>query len=92
MIKVSAAVKQSGGKFAYNISGWDSDGYFSGKLKRYKDFFQLYEHLQVRFEGLYIPHLPPKKAIGNTDTKFLEERRTYLEEFLLNMSKHDYLW
>jgi len=35
--------------------------------------------------------LPPKKAIGNKDVKFINERRFYLERFLKKMSPFDFL-
>ena len=32
--------------------------------------------------GVYIPPIPPKKAIGNKNDKFLEERKHFLQRFL----------
>ena len=32
--------------------------------------------------GMYIPPIPPKKALGNKNDKFLEERKYFLERFL----------
>jgi sorting nexin-1/2 len=33
-----------------------------------------------------VPALPPKKAVGNKDIKFIIERRYYLERFLKKVS------
>jgi hypothetical protein len=44
-----------------------------------------------RWPGVYIPKVPPKKAIGNKDMKFIIERRYYLERFLRKLSKYDFL-
>lgn len=38
-----------------------------------------------------IPKLPPKKAIGNKEVKFIYERKFYLERFLRKCAKYDYL-
>jgi len=35
--------------------------------------------------------VPPKKAIGNKDTKFINERRYYLERFLRKLSISEFL-
>jgi sorting nexin-1/2 len=40
---------------------------------------------------MYIPKVPPKKAIGNKDMRFILERRYYLERFLRKLSKFDFL-
>lgn len=39
-----------------------------------------------------MPEIPPKKAIGNKTLDFIEERRFLLQEFLVSLSRHEYLW
>lgn len=38
-----------------------------------------------------IPKVPPKKTIGNKDVRFVNERRYYLERFLIKLAKYDFL-
>jgi hypothetical protein len=38
-----------------------------------------------------MPLMPQKKAIGNKDIKFINERRFYLERFLKKMSAFDFV-
>lgn len=38
-----------------------------------------------------IPLVPPKKAMGNKDAVFLQERRFYLERFLRKLAKYDFV-
>ncbi len=45
-----------------------------------------------RYPGLYVPQTPPKKAIGNKGAPFLESRRLFLYQFLLKLTKIDYLF
>jgi sorting nexin-1/2 len=47
--------------------------------------------LEQRWPGIPIPQLPPKKAIGNKDVKFINERRFYLERFLKKMAAFPFL-
>ena len=63
------------GVTVYEISGYDKMGFFESKIKRYRDFSSLHEMLLSNYQGLFIPILPPKKTLGNKETKFLEERR-----------------
>jgi hypothetical protein len=42
--------------------------------RRYSDFFALREKLLERWPGVYIPNIPPKKTVGNTEGKFIEKR------------------
>lgn len=85
---VSDPVK--GGHVTYTVKGYDEDGPFEG-AKRYNDFFHLRGAILTRWPGIYCPPIPPKKAIGNKDDKFLEERKHYLERFLLLTSKIDHI-
>jgi sorting nexin-1/2 len=39
--------------------------------------------LSSNWPGIYIPSVPPKKAIGNKDIEFIVERRYFLERFFL---------
>ena len=91
-VKVSDPQLSAQGKTEYKLTGWDKTGFFSDVSKRYKDFHTLHEVLQERFKGLYVPQIPPKKAIGNKDDKFIEERRALLQEYLRNINRHPYLW
>ena len=45
----------------------------------------------MRWPGIPIPSIPPKKAIGNKDLKFINERRFYLERFLKKMSGFEFM-
>jgi sorting nexin-1/2 len=63
---------------------WEGD-------RRYNEFHKLHEKLDQRWPGIPLPMLPPKKAIGNKDIKFINERRFYLERFLKKMSAFDYI-
>ena len=40
---------------------------------------------------MYIPAVPPKKAVGNKDVQFIIERRYFLERFLKQISQLPYL-
>jgi len=63
---------------------WEGD-------RRYNEFHKLHEKLDQRWPGIPLPMLPPKKAIGNKDIKFINERRFYLERFLKKMSAFEYI-
>ena len=70
----------------YTVKGYDSEGSFEG-TRRYNDFYHLRSILIARMPGIYIPPIPPKKAIGNKTDKFLEERGYFLQRFLQNICK-----
>ena len=58
---------------------------FSGN-RRYNEFYMLREVLRVAWPGLFIPQIPGKKLMGNKDTKFIIDRRYFLERFYLQLS------
>ncbi|KAJ2742432.1 hypothetical protein GGI20_004487 [Coemansia sp. BCRC 34301] len=59
-------------------------------LRRYTDFALLREVLCQRFYTFRkrIPHLPPKKAFGKFEDKFLKERESGLQFFLAYVMLH----
>ncbi|KAL6094428.1 snx29 [Pungitius sinensis] len=50
--------------------------------RRYTEFRELHNHLRTRFPQVDTFNFPPKKAIGNKDAKFVEERRKQLQGYL----------
>ncbi|XP_053367004.1 sorting nexin-29 isoform X2 [Clarias gariepinus] len=50
--------------------------------RRYAEFRALHNHLRGRFPLVDTFSFPPKKAIGNKDAKFVEERRKHLQCYL----------
>lgn len=50
--------------------------------RRYTEFRELHNHLRGRFPQVDTFNFPPKKAIGNKDAKFVEERRKQLQGYL----------
>ena len=78
------------GHIVYNVKGRDLQGEWECK-RRYNEFFLLQEALQKRWPGIVLPQCPPKKAMGNKDTVFLQERRFYLERFLRKIARHDFI-
>lgn len=64
----------------------------SGLTRRYSDFFALRESLVKRWRGLYVPGMPPKKLVGNTDKELIEARCRLLNNFCRRLSKINYLF
>ncbi|XP_031220445.1 sorting nexin-29 [Mastomys coucha] len=50
--------------------------------RRYTEFRGLHHQLQSTFPQVRAYSFPPKKAIGNKDAKFVEERRKQLQSYL----------
>ncbi|KAG7325176.1 hypothetical protein KOW79_011492 [Hemibagrus wyckioides] len=50
--------------------------------RRYAEFRTLHNHLRAKFPLVDTFNFPPKKAIGNKDAKFVEERRKHLQCYL----------
>ncbi len=74
----------------YTVKGVDGEGPFE-EVRRFSEFFALQKMLVFRWPGIYIPAIPEKKAIGNKDDKFVEERRSLLEKFLKECAKYEYI-
>jgi len=70
----------------YTIQGSDKHGEFK-VIRRYSDFDKIRSVLQVRWLGVYIPPLPPKKAVNNLDTEFVEKRLHGLHTFCKSVSR-----
>ncbi|XP_051529654.1 sorting nexin-29-like isoform X2 [Myxocyprinus asiaticus] len=50
--------------------------------RRYAEFRALHNYLRSQFPQVDTFNFPPKKAIGNKDAKFVEERRKQLQSYL----------
>ncbi|XP_007540204.1 sorting nexin-29-like [Poecilia latipinna] len=50
--------------------------------RRYTEFRELHNQLRSQFPQVDTFSFPPKKAIGNKDAKFVEERRKQLQSYL----------
>lgn len=50
--------------------------------RRYTEFRSLHHKLQNKYPQVRAYSFPPKKAIGNKDAKFVEERRKQLQSYL----------
>ncbi|XP_069501695.1 sorting nexin-29 isoform X2 [Ambystoma mexicanum] len=53
--------------------------------RRYTEFRRLHRELQSKYHQVRAFNFPPKKAIGNKDAKFVEERRKQLQNYLRNV-------
>ena len=71
----------------YSINGKDEQGEINVE-RRYNHFFVLRQRLTERWPGVYIPPIPSKKVIGNSDQKLIQSRTFILERFLKQM-KYD---
>ena len=72
----------------FSIAGKDIP---QGIKRRYNDFFQLREKLIENWPGVYIPHIPSKKKVGELNRKTVLLRIRALNVFLYNISKIPYL-
>ncbi len=77
--------------FTYLIRGEDRIGPFEVR-RRFNEFFLVRETILKRWLGLYVPPVPEKKAVGNKDTRFLEDRRRGLDYFARRMATIKYLY
>mmetsp|Transcript_20199 Transcript_20199/g.24959 ORF Transcript_20199/g.24959 Transcript_20199/m.24959 type:complete len:203 (+) Transcript_20199:81-689(+) len=78
------------GHIVYNVTGSDLQGSWECK-RRYNEFYLLQDALVKRWPGIVIPLVPPKKAMGNKEMIFLQERRFYLERFLRKLARYDFI-
>ena len=60
----------------------------SAVLRRYSDFFWLYERLHMEKAGAIIPPMPEKQPVGRFSVSFVEDRRSKLERFLRRVAVH----
>ncbi|XP_041970949.1 sorting nexin-4-like [Aricia agestis] len=62
--------------------------------RRYTEFEQIHDYLQVTYPHVVIPPLPEKRVLyawkksDTTDPEFIERRRAGLENFLLRVASH----
>ena len=75
----------------YAVRGADRDGTFE-IYRRFSDFNTLRKAMVKRWPGVYVPPIPEKKAVGNMDSKFIEERRSLLEKFCLKVAELPHLF
>jgi len=80
----------SGGHIVYEVHGMDDQGEWEG-LRRFSEFFSLFECIAKRWPGVPVPSIPPKKTIGNKDLVFIQERRFYLEQFLRKLVRFPFI-
>lgn len=61
-------------------------------VRRFSDFFSLRKKLVERWPGIFIPAIPPKKAVGNLDDDTIETRMRLLNSFCYKLSKSSFLF
>jgi len=74
----------------YTVLGEDANGRFEIQ-RRFKEFYLLRNVLSQRHPGLYVPPVPPKKKMGNTNQEFIEARCFYLNMFFKQLVRCPYL-
>lgn len=60
-------------------------------FRRYNDFHSLRSKLTERWPGVYIPNIPPKKAVGNLESKIINYRMKILNKFCSRICKNKHL-
>jgi hypothetical protein len=61
--------------------------------RRYREFDALHNVLIQKWPGIYIPPIPKKQIINNTDTKTIEKRKNVLDNFLKEILTNKFtLW
>ena len=61
---------------------------YSAVLRRYSDFYWLYERLHTERAGAIVPPIPEKAPIGKFSPRFIEDRRLQLERFIRRVAVH----
>ena len=73
---------------SYTFSGKDIDTPLN---RRFSDFLVLRQKLVERWPGIFIPVIPPKKAINNNDERTINKRLRMLNRFLFKISNMSFL-
>jgi len=73
---------------SYTFSGKEIDTPLN---RRFSDFLILRQKLVERWPGIYIPIIPPKKAIKNNDERTINKRLRMLNRFLFKISNISFL-
>lgn len=55
--------------------------------RRFSEFLALRNKMVERWPGVYIPNIPPKKAVGNLDKKTIDIRMKLLNKFCMKLAK-----
>lgn len=85
-------IKATLGDFhVYPIAGIDALGETIETARRFNLFYEFRETLLLRFPGLYIPPLSPKQMTGRTEQLTLLERQFFLDQFLKQCCKLNYI-
>jgi PX domain len=87
IVKSGAASKHH----VYKVKGRDHLGEFE-VMRRFREFDNLRRVFYSRFLGLYVPPIPEKKAMGNTEGLFIEERLYFLDRFMKEVCQLPYLY
>ncbi|CDW81866.1 px domain containing protein [Stylonychia lemnae] len=77
--------------YVYTLNGMDSQGRIEVN-RRFKEFHLLRQVFTQRFPGLYVPPIPAKKAMKNTDREVVEERAQILNLFIKQVVRCPYLF
>lgn len=81
LVKVNVAPEKEGFLFKHTNYVLESQQRSSVVLRRYSDFWWLWETLLKRYPFRILPNLPPKK-LGGMDAVFLDKRRKGLTRFV----------
>lgn len=87
VVSVTVAPEREGFIFKHINYVIESQQRSSKVLRRYSDFYWLWEILTRRFPIRAVPNLPPKK-VGGKDDSFLEKRRKGLLRFINAVVRH----
>ena len=60
--------------------------------RRYRDFAALRKKLVEWWPGVFIPNIPHKKTVGNTDKEIVDLRIAMINRFLKKLSNIDFLF
>jgi hypothetical protein len=60
--------------------------------RRFSEFYTLREKFREKWPGIYIPGIPPKKVINNTDQKIIQKRVKILNSFLFRICNIPYFY
>jgi sorting nexin-1/2 len=74
----------------YPITGCDSNGDIEC-ARRFNLFYEFRQALVWKYNGLYIPPLPPKKVTGKAEELTLLERKHFLDLFLKECTQLKYI-